>query len=167
MKMLMITDILQGPIKPSAKPHSVCLRPCPQAQQGPLPSVPAWQRPPITAGRGPQLHALHPWDSIPSPLPAPKSLKDEAPRAAKQPQYSLPIPPSSSSQTLHPLFHLLHGHDVSRSLSFYPSLIAANCPALGSASALFLQSRFPSTITQHGVPRSPPLGTSNLLSDDR
>ena len=120
MKMLMITDILQGPIKPSAKPHSVCLHPCPQAQQGPLPSVPAWQRPPITAGRGPQLHALHPWDSIPSPLPAPKSLKDEAPRAAKQPQYSLPIPPSSSSQTLPPLFHLLHGHDVSRSLSFYP-----------------------------------------------
>ena len=88
MKMLMITDILQGPIKPSAKPHSVCLCPCPQAQQGPLPSVPAWQRPPISAGRGPQLHALHPWDSIPSPLPAPKSLKDEAPRAAKQPQLS-------------------------------------------------------------------------------
>ena len=92
----MITDILQGPIKPSAKPHSVCLCPCPQAQQGPLPSVPAWQRPPISAGRGPQLHALHLWDSIPSPLPAPKSLKDEAPRAAKQPQLS----PNSSFQFL-------------------------------------------------------------------
>ena len=171
MKMLMITNILQGPIKPSAKPHSVCLCPCPQAQQGPLPSVPAWQRPPISAGRGPQLHALHPWDSIPSPLPAPKSLKDEAPRAAKQPQY----PPSALSQFLLPVppkpFTLCSTFSMATMSPgrspFTPSLIAANCPALGSASALFLQSRFPSTITQHGVPRSPPLGTSNLLSDDR
>ena len=122
------------------------------------------------------------WEGSPAPCPAPVGLYPLSTACSKIPKgrsspccqaapvpslCSLPIPPSSSSQTLHPLFHLLHGHDVSRSLSFYPSLIAANCPALGSASALFLQSRFPSTITQHGVPRSPPLGTSNLLSDDR
>lgn len=122
------------------------------------------------------------WEGSPAPCPAPVGLYPLSTACSKIPKgrsspccqaapvpslCSLPVPPSSSSQTLHPLFHLLHGHDVSRSLSFYPSLIAANCPALGSASALFLQSRFPSTITQHAVPRSPPLGTSNLLSDDR
>ena len=33
-----------------AKPRSVRLRPCPRAQQGRLVSVPAWQRPPRSAG---------------------------------------------------------------------------------------------------------------------
>ena len=108
---------------------------------------------------------------IPSALPAPISLKDKAPRAAEQPQY----PPSALSQFLLPVppkpFTLCSTFSMptmspGRS-PFTHSLIAANCPSLGSASALFLQSRFPSTMTQHGVPKSPPLGTSNLLSDDR
>ena len=114
------------------------------------------------------------WEGSPAPCPAPMGLYPLSTACSKILKglsslccQAAPVLSPNSSQTLHPLFHLLHGHDVSRSLSFYPSLIAANCPALGSASALFLQSQFPSTITQHGVPRSPPLGTSNLLSDDR
>ena len=152
----------------------MCLCPCPQAQQEPLTSVPAWQRPPLSAGRGPQLHALHPTSCTHGSLhllcaASSKILKDGAPHAAKQPQY----PPSALSQFLPPVpakpFTLCSPstHTMSPGHSpVTPSLIAANCPSLGSASALLLQSQFPFVTTQHGVPKSPPLGTSNLLSDD-
>ena len=71
----------------------------------------------------PAPHVLHPWIS-PSPLCCllqnPEGRSSPCCQAAPVPSLcSLPIPPSSSCQTLHPLFPL-HTHDVSRSLSCYP-----------------------------------------------